>query len=548
MNFKNLYHQNQTLFAGYTGIILFVILCVLWLPWLGETPFYSKGEPREAIVAVSMLETGDWILPSTCGGEIPFKPPFCAWLTAVFALIFNGGEVNEYISRLPSALAAIGLIMMGYAWARKAMGQSFAFMMGIVTATAFEVFRAAEASRVDMVLTAAMVGAMYMIYEMSERRGRENIGLFVGAAALLTVATLTKGPIGALLPCMVCGVYLLLRRENFFMAFFLMLGLVILSSIVPALWYYAAWKLGGESFLSLAMEENIGRLTGTMSYGSHENPFWYNFVTILSGMLPWTLIGVFALFRIKSVRELLVRRPMHPSGLFALVVACGVVLFYCIPASKRSVYLLPAYPFIAYGVTLLITRLQGTWPVRIYGKVMAILAIQAPIVVAIAAFIPEGIIAGFKFEGWLSWVLLVLPVAVATVWWCSASHRSETGWPLIVALLIFYNGALMPAIFHNPLKTEQAVRNFDQLKASSGPIYIIGTPNKSGLSYWSNYYLGDRMRHVPSIEVADRLPQGSTLWLSWGPDTAKLSPHWEVTPFGFNPDTRKPAWIARKVK
>lgn len=32
------------------------------LPFLGETIFYSKGEPREAIVAFSMLESGNWIL------------------------------------------------------------------------------------------------------------------------------------------------------------------------------------------------------------------------------------------------------------------------------------------------------------------------------------------------------------------------------------------------------------------------------------------------------------------------------------------------------
>ena len=40
------------------------LLSVLVLfPFLGETIFYSKGEPREAIVAYTMLESGNWILP-----------------------------------------------------------------------------------------------------------------------------------------------------------------------------------------------------------------------------------------------------------------------------------------------------------------------------------------------------------------------------------------------------------------------------------------------------------------------------------------------------
>ena len=84
--------------------MLFIALALLFLPWLGEILFNSKGEPREAIVAVSILRSGDWILPTNYGGDIPFKPPFLAWLIAGLATVLNGGVVNEYISRLPSAL------------------------------------------------------------------------------------------------------------------------------------------------------------------------------------------------------------------------------------------------------------------------------------------------------------------------------------------------------------------------------------------------------------------------------------------------------------
>lgn len=42
---------------------LFVLLVILFIPWLGETLFNSKGEPREAIVAMTMIDQGNWILP-----------------------------------------------------------------------------------------------------------------------------------------------------------------------------------------------------------------------------------------------------------------------------------------------------------------------------------------------------------------------------------------------------------------------------------------------------------------------------------------------------
>ena len=60
------------------------------IPFLGETIFYSKGEPREAIVAYSMLESGNWILPLNYGTDIAYKPPFLYWSIAAISAIFCG--------------------------------------------------------------------------------------------------------------------------------------------------------------------------------------------------------------------------------------------------------------------------------------------------------------------------------------------------------------------------------------------------------------------------------------------------------------------------
>lgn len=526
------------------GLLLFVALVLLWIPWLGETPFYSKGEPREAIVAMSILNNGDWILPSSCDGEMPFKPPFLAWLTAVLAWLLNGGVVNEFVSRLPSALAAIGMIMMGFRWASRIQGERFALVMGMVTATSFEVFRAAEACRVDMVLTAAMVGAIYLIYEIRERRGRDNVALYCGAAALLTIATLTKGPVGALLPCLAGGIYLLLRRDNFWKTLVKMLVLCLVSFALPALWYYAAWKRGGDAFINLALEENIGRLTGSMSYESHNQPFWYNFLTILAGMLPWTILAILSLFRTKVWRDW----PLKPAGLLAATTALTVIIFYCFPSSKRSVYLLPAYPFMAYGITVLIESLHGSVETRIYGRLMALLGILAPVAVALMMILPNNFYPSFHVHGFIGWTMLLLPVVV-TVWWWQGSTRTEVGLPMIWALLVCYNASIMPAVFHNPLKTPEAVARFEALKAGDAPVYIIGVPNTEGKGvYWPNFFMGDRMKRVPTVDEAEKLPAGTVLWLPTAQDTVSLSKNWRLLEFGYNPDNRRTAWTAEKIK
>ena len=85
-------------------LLLLAICAFTILPFLGLTDFHTKGEPREAVVALSFIDSGNWILPTNTGGDIPYKPPFFHWLIAAFSLL-NGGEVTEYTSRLPSALA-----------------------------------------------------------------------------------------------------------------------------------------------------------------------------------------------------------------------------------------------------------------------------------------------------------------------------------------------------------------------------------------------------------------------------------------------------------
>ncbi|MDE6397033.1 MAG: hypothetical protein K2K84_07165, partial [Muribaculaceae bacterium] len=65
-------HENQSSHTTIRRLLLpAIIVSILFIPWLGESLFYSKGEPREAIVAVSMIESGDWILPVSYGEDIP---------------------------------------------------------------------------------------------------------------------------------------------------------------------------------------------------------------------------------------------------------------------------------------------------------------------------------------------------------------------------------------------------------------------------------------------------------------------------------------------
>ena len=52
--------------------VIFVCLFSI-LPWIATGDFSTKGEPREAAVAVSMLETGNWTLPTVYADEFAYS-------------------------------------------------------------------------------------------------------------------------------------------------------------------------------------------------------------------------------------------------------------------------------------------------------------------------------------------------------------------------------------------------------------------------------------------------------------------------------------------
>ena len=357
--------------------IVTILAIVMLIPFLGLTDFNTKGEPREAVVAYTMLEHGNWILPINNGGDIPYKPPFFHWCIAFFSLL--AGHVSEFTSRLPSAVSLILMTIGGFIFFAKRKDTQTSLIAAILTLTAFEVHRAGINCRVDMVNTAFMVGAMYLLYRWWEK-GKHQLPWL--AILCMSGATLTKGPVGIILPCFVMGVFMLTQRENFWGIAWRMAATAVLSLIIPFCWYYAAYLQGGNEFLELVKEENIDRFMGKMAYESHENPAWYNLLTLITGWLPYTLLLLFSLFILpwkKFSKSKFVEnaKKTTPLQVFTWLAFLLVLFFYCIPKSKRSVYLLPCYPFMAYLIAEYIVWMmkEKMGAFKVYAGVIASLAI-----------------------------------------------------------------------------------------------------------------------------------------------------------------------------
>lgn len=386
------------------GLILATVCILTLFLFLGETLFNTRGEPREAVVALSMIQDGNWILPINNGVDMAYKPPFFHWLVALISSVTGG--VTEYTSRMPSALALTAMVLAGYGFYARRSGATIALLTGLITLSNFEVHRAGVACRVDMLLTAMMVIALYQLYRWMEC---DMKGLPVWGILALSGALLSKGPVGAALPCLVLLIFGVMRGKGFWRTFGKLFGVGLLSCVLPSVWYILAWQQGGQRFLDLIYEENVLRLIGKMTYESHVNPWYYNVMTVVTGFVPYTLLVLMSLCVLKYrkpagpmhtwwERTKKYVREMDDVRLFSLLSFAIIFVFYCIPKSKRSVYLLPVYPFLAYFLAeyLIWLKEHHRRTLTTFGGIMAALGVllTATFVAVRMGAVPESMFSG----------------------------------------------------------------------------------------------------------------------------------------------------------
>ena len=508
---------------------LLLLACFLTLfLFLGLTLFNTRGEPREAVVALSMLKEGNWVLPINNGVDLAYKPPFFHWLAALCSLPF--GTVTEYTSRLPSALALTVMVMAGFRFYARRTSSATALLMGLLTLTSFEVHRAGVACRVDMVLTCMMVLSLYALYCWAERGLR---GVPWAAVLCLSGAFLSKGPVGLALPCLVAAVFGWMRGMGFWRVTLRISLMGILALVLPAAWYVAAWQQGGDRFLHLIYEENVLRLLGKMTYESHVNPWTYNVLTIITGMLPYTLLGLLALPVLRW------RKPAcwHPSAwwgqlkkklremdtvrLFTLLSLVIVFAFYCIPKSKRSVYLLPVYPFICFYVAEAVQWLADRKPriISAFNGVLGVLAgvLTLAFIAVRCHLVPDTVMGSGSHAvqnaamlhalsdtplGLLQLVAVSMPVVVLIAALYVRKHPGLAAprmRPLLMAAQvasIFFalDGAYQPLVLN--VKSDKPVAEYINSLQPEGRIYSFRTDVVEGNAmhpFTVNFYLGDRV-------------------------------------------------------
>lgn len=408
-------------------LILTLLGAILFLPALGRRDVWNPDEARYAEVAREMQAGGTWAVPHLNGRVYSEKPPLLFW-SIIAAGALRGG-IDETAARIPSALAAIGALLLVYRIGERLFGRRAAWLAAAAFSTCFKVLWQGRFGQIDMLLTALVTLAVWFwVRGYTEDRPRFYLLFFLAAG----FATLAKGPVG-LLPPLLSILAFLAWTKNLREVKKMHIGLgLLLWAAVVLLWLVPAGLTAGPEYLrKIVFKQNVTRYADPWH---HIQPWYYYLTVIPAEFFPWSfLLPTGLVIGWRRLASGATATPRQRQGfLFALCWIVVTLVFFSISPAKRSVYVLTLYPALALVVGAALDRLAAEWP-RDRAWLVRPLAVLAALTLLLAAALPvaersrpeAAPLGGETFVWWVTAALLPLALGALYAWWASRSGRAD---------------------------------------------------------------------------------------------------------------------------
>jgi 4-amino-4-deoxy-L-arabinose transferase-like glycosyltransferase len=320
-------------------LLLAVVLGIPFFQYLGGLPLIDPDEGRYAEIPREMLQSGDLITPTLNYVKYFEKPPLLYWINAASLKIFG---MNEFGARFPSALCGLLTVLATYIIARQLYGRRTALISALILGTSAGFVLQSRIILTDMLLTFCLTAALGSFIVAAGREGRRSRALpWYLFYLFCALATLAKGLIGMVFPAGIIFFYLLLgRRWNLLREMRLIPGLLLFLA-VAAPWFVAVSLQNPEFAHFFFIREHFERFTSTV-HGRYQ-PLWFFVPVLLGTMLPWSFFIPGALFRAWRDRH----QEESRAGMYLLIWAALIFLFFSESSSKLIPYILPVFPPLA---------------------------------------------------------------------------------------------------------------------------------------------------------------------------------------------------------
>ena len=352
---------------AYCAIVI-IILALIGRGLLMElTDLLDPTESRYASVAQEMVESGNWLTPMLPmpEGMVPYmgKPPLHFWLTALSYRVFG---VEEWTTRLPSFLAALGILWGIFVFTRKRFGEADAIAACAIAFSSVLLFFLSGASVTDVTLTFTVTASVICLYQyISPYTAAVRNRMVFAAAAFAALGFLCKGPVSLILIWLPFMLWSLARRDFRWVRSlpWVRAAMVFLAVTVP--WFIAS-EFANPGFIRYFFwNENVARYLFKEygdRYGSgHVHAYGTSWLLLLGAFAPWSVALLFVSLAAGRTRLNLMFRE-HPALSFVACWALAAPLFFTFVRQLHIMYLLPAIPPLAVLTAVSYYHLLPTLP------------------------------------------------------------------------------------------------------------------------------------------------------------------------------------------
>lgn len=377
--------------------LLLLLSYLLFFYKLGDRDIWEPNEDEYFQVNREMVRDGHWIYPTANGRPYSIKPPLFNWLGSSFSVL--NGEVTEYTSRLPSAIAAAAGLLMLYFLGRSLFGHRSGILSALIAGTTplyIEFGRWIQINMISTVLLIATLGLFYWGYTHEQKRTLAYLLMYASAG----LGTLNMGLVNAAMPVVVIGLYLITVKDfKHLLRLKIGWGLLIYLAIV-APWYVTVC-LREEYARNLIVVTNFKRY---FSEWVHVRPFYYYLRTTPAYFLPWFSYLPGAFYLCFSQQTKAERKQL----LFPFVWVTGLFVFFSFSQTKRSEYILPIFPAMALLVSYVIDRGLRAWDESLFWRRL----VAWPTCIVLGLLMAAGLgIAIYGATLSKVWLFTVLPVS-----------------------------------------------------------------------------------------------------------------------------------------
>lgn len=335
--------------------------CLLLFLGLGDTPVERTSEKRCHEVAVTMLETGDWLVPYYDGEPRLQKPPLYYWLAAASGAAFGGP--NGFTTRLPSALLALATALLVVLWTKRRLGADIAFGSLLLFVTMNQFPSAARRGDAETLLLFSSLLAL-VAFERFCATANARTGLALAAA--MTLAVLAKATAAFLTVLAPALVYLWRANPRPRGVAGKTIGWLALGAAIGFTWYLVIVLRVPGAFdtlfgdLVLPVGANI---SGDGDAEHYRGPTYYvsKLISVAAPASLFLPVVVWRVIQSKGHRE-------TPAMRFVWLAFAAMFVAFSILPQKQRHYLLPMLPLFAILVSdslVALARELPTWTTRI---------------------------------------------------------------------------------------------------------------------------------------------------------------------------------------